>query len=95
MGISNNMMQKIEENFEELNPEFDEKQKKEKKVIKSKFYLNIDKIKLVWVLEIILNFLFQDVEKSITLIKKVNDKLIYNGNLKIILNTDKKLSEKQ
>ena len=36
MGIINNMMQKIEENFEELNPEFDEKQKKEKKAIKSK-----------------------------------------------------------
>ena len=31
MGISNNMMQKIEENFEELNPEFDEKEKNKKK----------------------------------------------------------------
>ena len=33
----------------------------------------------------------QDVEKSITLIKKVDDKFIYNGNLKIILNNGEKI----
>ena len=36
MGISNNMIQKIGENFEELNPEYDENKKIEKKSIKSK-----------------------------------------------------------
>ena len=39
MGISNNMIQKIGENFEELNPEYDENKKIEKKSIKSKSYL--------------------------------------------------------
>ena len=162
------MMQKIEENFEELKPTFDQNKKQEAKLKKSKTYLTnaenqtcvrinqitIDKIKKKRIEEksiqmsigisstsnkkntenkeakskketessnklkiCISNNLpkynisnypqdvfklineirndpksfIKDVEKSITLIKKVNDKFIYHGNLKIILNTGEKI----
>ena len=168
MGISNNMMQKIEEKFRRIKSRIWWKQKKEKKTIKSKSYLTnnqnqtcmrinqitIDKIKKKRieeksqqisimgissasnkknsenkeakskkdseslnklktsinnipkynissypqdVLKLINDIrnnpqsFIQDVEKSITLIKKVDDKFIYNGNLKIILNNGEKI----